>query len=198
VWSEILVILCSLISIVILFFYSGSSFLHLRIFFTISALSIIAGTGGPIFYEQYANDIIEWSKVIGITFSLIVVALLIREMKPEYARFPVFFSYIPLLIIAVYPFISDAQILKDVLNLILQGGTLLIVFLLYLTLINKIDNHLLFLLALILLTLTYGFYWFGGDFISNHPWTWQLPFITGMILKSLKFADIFKNLNTNN
>jgi hypothetical protein len=197
VWSDILVIICSFLSIIILFFYAGNRYLHLRLYLSISVLSIIAATGGPIFYEHLANDIVEWSKVAGITFTLIVMALLIREMKPAFARFPVLFSYMPLFIILVYPFIADVQILKDVLNQILQGGALFIVLLFYLTLIRKMDDHILFLLSIILFTAAYLLYWFGGEFPGNHLWTWQLPLISGMILITLKFADIFKNLNLN-
>jgi hypothetical protein len=195
VWSDILVIICSIVSIIILFFYAGNKYLHLRLYLSISLLTLISATGGPIFYEHIAYEISEWSKITGITFSLIVMALLIREMKPVFSRFPVLFSYIPLLIVVAYPFITEAQILKDILNQILQGGTLFIVFLFYLTLIKKLDDHFLFLLALSLFTISYGLYWFGGDFTGNHSWPWQLPLITGMILMSLKFAEIFKNLN---
>jgi len=197
VWSDILVIICSIVSIIILFFYAGNKYLHLRLYLSITLLAIISATGGPIFYEQIAYEISEWSKIIGITFSLIVMALLIREMKPIFARFPVLFSYIPLLIIIIYPFITETQILKDILNQILQGGTLIIVFLFYLTLIKKLDDHYLFLLALSLFILAYALFWFGGDFTENYSWTWQLPLITGMIVMSMKFADIFRNLNYN-
>ncbi len=195
-WSEILLIICSLISIGILLFYSGKNYLHLRCFLSISLICIIASISASFFFSEFETEIKEWTKVTGISFALVVIAILIREMKPTYVRYPVIFSYVPLAIIAVYPFISDAEILKNLLNQLLQGGAIAVSLLLYVSLKDKLEKHYLFIIGMLLFATAFGFYWFGGEYSSEMMiWTWQLPMAAGIILTGMQSSELFTRLN---
>lgn len=194
-WSEILLIICSLFSIVILLFYSGKNYLHLRCFLSVSLISVIVSISTSFFISEFDTEINEWTKVTGISFALVVIAILIREMKPTYVRYPVIFSYVPLAILAVYPFISDADILKDLLNQLLQGGAIVVSLLLYLSLKDKLEKHYLFLTGMLLFATAFGFYWFSGEIGSEMIWTWQTPMAAGIILISLQTSEMFTGPN---
>jgi len=195
VWSEILLIICCLFSIGVLLFYSGRNYLHLRFFLSVSLISIIVSISTSFIYSAYETEINEWTKITGISFALVVIAIQIREMKPTYVRYPVIFSYMPLAIIAVYPFISDAEILKDLLNQLLQGGAIVVSLLLYLSLKDKLEKHYLFLIGVLLFATAYGFYWFGGEIGSEMIWAWQLPMAAGIILLGMQTSELFTRLN---
>lgn len=193
-WSEILTIICSLTAIVIILFYSGNKYVHLRIFLSLSLLSIILNLSTSFGLDLYETEIVEWTKIVSISFILVVTAILIREMKPTYARYPVLFSYVPLLIIAVYPFISDAAILKNVLNQLLQGGAIVVAILLYLSMYKSLSKHFLYILGILLFAFSFGFYWYSGNYSSLYSWAWQLPLSMGIVIISFKVSEIFIKL----
>jgi Na+/melibiose symporter-like transporter len=97
--------------------------------------------------------------------------------------------------LAVYPFISDADVLKDLLNQLLQGGAIVVSLLLYLSLKDKLEKHYLFIIGTLFFATAFGFYWFGGDIGLEMIWTWQTPMAAGIILISLQSSEIFTRLN---
>lgn len=193
-WSEILTIICSLTAIVSLLFYAGNKYIHLRIFLSLSLINIILNFSTSFGLDLYETEILEWTKIISVSFALVVTAILIREMKPTYARYPVLFSYVPLLIIAVYPFISDAAILKNVLNQMLQGGAIIVAVLLYFSMYKILSRHYLYILGILLFACSFGFYWYSGDYSSMYTWAWQLPLSIGIIVLSFKISELFMKL----
>lgn len=187
-WSEILLLICSSIAILLLFFRSGSEYLHVKLLCSGSFISIIISFLAQ--HVVYESLILEWTKIAGISFFLIVLAILIRELKPEYARYPVFFSFLPLGVIVVYPFISDAAILKNLLNQLLQGGAIIVSLLLSFSLYSKLNNAGVYILGLIFFTIAYAIYWFGEFIHTLYPWSWQLPMALGLISAALITTDI--------
>lgn len=143
---------------------------------------------------MYEPLVLEWVKIVGISFFLFVLAITVRQLKPEYARYPIFFSYLPLGIIAVYPFISDADVLKDLLNQLLQGGGLAVSIVLFFSLYSKLTKPAMYTLGLVLLTIAYAVYWFGESIHSHYPWTWQLPMAGGLILATLAATEVLSYL----
>lgn len=137
----------------------------------------------------------EWTKITGITFVMLVLASVIRHFKPLYTRYPLSFSFTPVVILIFYPFITDADVLKNLLNQLLQGGAILISFLLYLTLGNKLRSHFIFLAGILLFILAYGLYWFGNDLTSLNPWAWQLFMAAGVITMSQSTIEISRANN---
>jgi len=197
VWSEILLLICSCTAILLLFLKSGSGYLRIKLLCTGSFLAVIVS-----FIAQhivaYESLIIEWTKISGISFFLIVVAITIRELKPEYARYPVFFSYLPLGIIAVYPFITDADVLKNLLNQMLQGGGLVVSLLLYFSFYGKLKNYGMYMGGIVLFIIAYAIYWFADAFSLLYPWAWQLPLAIGFIMASIVGSEIILFLKNQN
>ena len=73
----------------------------------------------------------EWSAIVAISFALSGLAILIRNAKPAFARFPLTFTAFPLLIIVAHPFAINTIILKYWLIGIYQGGAIIIGALMY-------------------------------------------------------------------
>ncbi|MEX2584785.1 MAG: hypothetical protein WD315_00235 [Balneolaceae bacterium] len=118
-----------------------------------------------------------WLSIVSITILLVVLANLIRELKPVYTRYPVYFTYSPFIILASYPFILNTNSLIVLMNQILQGGALLITLLLYLTLFQKLGRHMVYFGGFLLLLITFLGYWFFSDSIAS--WMWHVTFASG-------------------
>lgn len=196
-WSEILLLICSSIAVLLLFLRSERGFLRAKLLCSGALIAVIIGLLAH-YFGAYEPLILEWVKIVGISFFLFILAITIRELKPEYARYPVFFSYLPLGIIAVYPFISDADVLKDLLNQLLQGGGLVVSIMLFFSLYSKLTNRAMYTLGLVLLTIAYAVYWFGESIHTHYPWTWQLPMAGGLILAALAATEVLSYLKNRN
>ncbi len=190
-WSEILIVVCCLSAIFIFLFKSASAYLHVRLLFVFSLLSIIAGMLPSIGVYSY-EGLEEWSMICAISFVITALTVVIREILPAYARYPFIFSLLPLLIIALYPFITDAQVLKDLLNQILQGGALLVSIIFYITLIDKLKRNWILLLGIIGLLFSYLIFWFSGELLITSPWLWQVCLAISVVLISYKMVNVIE------
>lgn len=146
-------------------------------------LSIALLSVGLIFLNAHSlasdSDLAKgWISIGSITILLVVLANLIRELKPVYTRYPAYFTYSPFIILISYPFILNASNLIVLMNQILQGGALLITLLLYLALFQKLRRHMVYFGGFLLLLITYLGYWFFSDSIAS--WMWHVTFVTGI------------------
>ncbi|MEX0639196.1 MAG: hypothetical protein WD094_01950, partial [Balneolaceae bacterium] len=131
IWSEILYLFsCAGVTLYILLFKRGVSLIEFRPLLSASVIT----SAFPFLFKnlptQQSQVVSEWSMLVSVTLLLITLALFIYRMKPVYNRFPYPFVYLPFLVLIFYPLISDAEILKDFLNILLQSGALLIFILL--------------------------------------------------------------------
>lgn len=193
VWSEILIAFTGTVSAAILFFFSEKSYLLLKFYLSTALL-------GPVFIFFDAHtlasdpDMVKgWLSIGSITILLIVQANLIRELKPIYTRYPVYFTYSPLIIIGSYPFILNANSLIVLMHQVLQGGALLITMLLYLTLFQKLKRHFIYLGGFLLLLLTFLGFWFFNDLIQS--WMWNLTFAVGIACMTYGVNELLNYLD---
>ncbi|MEX1061982.1 MAG: hypothetical protein WEC12_00145 [Balneolaceae bacterium] len=195
-WSEILVLLTTVTVTVYLFLNTDRNFQYVRFFLLAVLLSLVISFIPAIGIE--VPDIIagEWSRIAGITSLLIVLGMVIRELRPLYARHPASFSLTPAAIMIFYPFIADVEVLKDLLNQILQAGALVITFLLYLSLAARLKFHFVLLTGIGLFSAAYLLYWFS-DVTENLPWMIHLFLSFGLLTVSYSFTDIFQVIRGN-
>ena len=135
------------------------------------------------------NLISEWAQIISISFVLSGLAVIIREAKPDFARFPLSFAFLPLLIIATYPMAMHTLVIKKWLLSIYEGGALLVALLLYSVKTYRFNKYGLILLGIILMTLAYLFFWF--NFIPETiKQTWPLLMALGLYISSRGFKTV--------
>lgn len=194
-WSEILLLVSAALSLFLLF-YKGSGHRQIRIFAAIAILSVSV-TLFPGMFSAREAMVLEWARITGITTVLLVLAFIIRQLKPYYARYPYPFSFTPLAVLIFYPMVSDTAVLKDLLNQILQGGALLIALLLTLSLGRRIQKRFILWGGVLLLTISCAAYWMiSAEAFS--PWLWQSSLALGMVLCSWSFMDISELLDQGN
>lgn len=191
-WSELLVITISAGAAFWLFFFSGKESLHAKFHLSLAVLCVFSAFVPFPVTDQVAAVIEEWVSILGVTFLLVMFALLIRELKPVYARYPFGFTYTPLLIPVVYPFIADADILKMLLNQILQGGVLAIALLLYIPVIRFVKQHLIYIISVLLLGVTFVIYWFEPAGVASSVWHLTLSF--GILGGTYSLNKLFRTL----
>lgn len=124
--------------IYVLFFLTGvpSIYMLIRIFFedkSVSSLyfglalvSLLVGILlglHPFFEGKYPG---EWGNFIAITFALSGLFVKIRNSKPVFARFPMYLTALPLVSILFYPLVLDSLIVKDLIQIIYQGGGIVV------------------------------------------------------------------------
>lgn len=137
---------------------------------------------GMIITSLESDMVTSWTQIIAISVVLSGLSILIRELKPVHTRYPVQFAGLPLLLIPTFLLIDDSEVLKDLLNMFLQGGTVLVLILIAIAVTEGFRRLLQFSIAILLVTITFGIYWFipeDGHVIRDY---WPMPFTAAIIL----------------
>jgi hypothetical protein len=145
--------------------------------------------------NQVYQIIRDWSLIVSITFILTILLKIIRDLKPVFERYPAPFIYTPLILLPVYPFLNDADVIKNLLNLILQGGALLVFMLISVTIYNKIETAWITLVTILSLTGAYIMYWFIPELPESLSWIWHLLLTFGLISGSFHTPELL-NIST--
>lgn len=192
--SLIFVIISCYLAAALIVFRLSNSLLQIKILLVGALITSSFSFGLPIIIPNLSNELMAWNRIISITLILTFLSVLIRECKPAYTRYPSIFVYLPMFTIIAYPFINDAQIVDNMLNILLQGGALLILFLLFMSVTQKMTDSYLFLIGLILMVLSYISYWFMPDMLDRFFWLWNTCFGTSMILISIRSPEVIQEL----
>ncbi len=124
---------------------------------------------------------VQYAWVVGACFLLAALANLLRDDKPSFARYPVAFTLLPLVLIPFYPLISDTLLIQDwVLGLYQAGALLISLFLFGLIAYRDPSWRLLFTLWP-LFAVAWTLHWLAGE---GSVVTWLVPVLVsaGMIL----------------
>ncbi len=127
-------------------------------------------------------QIAGWSRMI--TISLILCGLMeyIHYSKPEYARFPQVFIFLPLLLIVVWPFIDRTLVLKDWLICTYEGAGIVAGFLLIGMNQYKGMQNQMTMIGLGFLAVSYLVFWLPVNILIQNTWIWELIFSLGLIV----------------
>lgn len=163
--------------------------------FALAALSFSIGQGSIVISSLLSSTgitydnalVVELSTVVGISFVLCALAVLIRESKPVFAQFPLIYAGVPLLLIISYWLVKDSFAIKEWLISIYQGGALLVALMMYGAHTYRDANRFTPLIATIMLILTFILYWFIPGMQSTYSWMWQLGLGIGFILLTKGF-----------
>lgn len=198
IWSTILLLLISSVGLLfwikhskpfqdVIFQLNGVSIFLILIIVFLTDLILVD-------YSNY-DSINRWFQVLLASLSLTFLANMLRKLKPSYAKYPILFSFLPLLLIPVFPLIRESEVIYTLLyRLVLGGGSsslLLMAFMLF-----KKDSQLwsMFLGALFLF-IAYLLEWFFTDISSFHPWTVHTSISASIPLMLLSFKRIENHIN---
>jgi|GEM_PF-1621616 len=139
----------------------------------------------------YPEKFFEWNRVVAITALFCSLSVLIRDSKPDFARFPLSFSLFPLLIIITFPFVQNTLVIKEWVMGIYEGGAVIVGLIMYGTLTYFNRSYLRVLSSVGILSVSFIMYWFiPGMQNTSSSWLWKMVFIIGIFA----FTDSYNKL----
>lgn len=84
-----------------------------------------------LLHTDFIVLVYEWFRILSVSLLLCGLGLMVRDSKPNINRAPLVLSLIPLLLLAIHPFVLHTIVLKEVLIHIYLGGALFIAFILF-------------------------------------------------------------------
>lgn len=164
-------------------------------FFGMSMLSLATGIIAQIFSPENQNSGREWGDIAAITFCMCGLFVKIRNSKPVFSRFPILLTFLPLIGLLFYPLIINSIVVKQLLNAVYQGGSIIVAALI--VTINQIKHRErgYLLSATLLFGIAFVLFWLIPEeklHFSNIPA--NLLFCLGIILAIIGFikSDILK------
>lgn len=143
----------------------------------------------PGFDTQLAS---EWSRVVASASILTALGFLIRNSKPEFARFPASFALLPLLLIPAYFFAMDTILLKEIVISIYLGGSLLIAILVYSLKIRTHPDFGLVLLGVVFLLTAFVIHWIPESTLPLGLWVNVLLVAAGIIIITKMYTSLYQ------
>lgn len=165
-----------------------NSLMHTAFAVSLLAVALAAISPNLDYWLSFANltihpeVVVEWMRVVAVSFMLCGLAVLIRNAKPVFARFPLSFTALPLLIVLTYPLARNTLVLKEWLIGIYEGGGLLIALMMYGALSANAKKYLPILGAAGLFLLVFVLYWFIPGLHPQYAWVWKLVLDAGIIV----------------
>lgn len=188
-WTDLLLGLSALYAVVIFLKLHFESQSYLFAYLSLSSVLLLFITGLP--YTGLLSDSwVEWTILFLVITLISALLVLIRESKPAFARFPSYMTALPFISVLFFPFVIDSYAIKDLLNMIYQGGAL-VVALLVISINHFIKPWLkFFLTGTVLLGMSYLAYWFIFDFINGFSWLISLILTVSVILLTTGFKKV--------
>lgn len=181
-WSQILISLSAILSMVLVLYRVPGRFTDVK-FLAFSAFLLVFSTEMLGFFSfQYDAVVREWSILIIFIFLLSVLLMTVRTVKPEIVRYPYFFVYIPFTLILAFPFVQGTDALINLILILLQGGAVVVLILLYAGHREELKREALYLSGVLCLLAAYVSFWFLESITGiYYDWIWQLLTSAGMI-----------------
>lgn len=145
---------------------------------------------GPLLSPSLLAGILEWGHVGCLALVLSSLALFVRESKPVFARFPLAYTGLPLLIILSYFLVKDTYALKSWLTAIYQGGAVVVALLMYSVYAYRREGYGGVLGGAALFALSWSVYWFLPLAGESADWIWELPLAAAITVMALGYERV--------
>lgn len=188
-WSQILLVLISLFCCIIIY-RRMKGLVHLELL----AYSICLGNA--VYFSlilmqipalSYAIELIHLGLLLLI---LILLLLSIRKLQPMYARHPILYSYIPLIVLPFYIFFIDNEVLSTITFIALQGTSLVVFGGLVAIYFQSVQQTYLLLSGFICLTFAVLFQWMLNEEITYGYIFVHLFTGAGMVMTALTLPEL--------
>lgn len=188
-WSLILLILISFFCCVVVYRRTENTpqleYLAYSVFLSLSVM-----LGMMLAESALLERAVELLFLAILLLTMILLMNTVRILQPGYARHPVIYSYIPLLIFPFYAYFVDSHILSNITFLILQATCLIIFAGLSVTYFRSVENGYVLFLSLIFFISAFAIYWLSNaESELIHSLTHLLSG-AGLIAASFKYPAI--------
>ncbi len=133
----------------------------------------------------------EWSTVFSVSFLLSAAAALVRDFKPVFSRFPKSFTFLPLVLIFIYPMIIDTVVLKYWVLGLYQGSALLIALLIYAYRTYENSDYAYMLIGVIFFAITFLLYWIPESLFTLPEYAWMLLTSSGILILTVGYNQAY-------
>jgi len=150
---------------------------------------------GPMLAEIWPQSTVEiifaWAEIVAVALVLCYLALLIRDSKPVFARFPFAFTALPLLIIITFPLVQNTIVLKDWVIGLYEGGALLIGLLVFGVKTSKDERFTLLTAGLLIFLGCFLAVWLVPKTAVIYDMLWKglLIFGIGLTIHGYQYAE---------
>ena len=139
------------------------------------------------------HEFFDISRAVGLSALLSGATWLIYRLKPAFVRFPVYFCYLPFILIALFPLLHDTGILIEIVYLIYQIGAILILLLLYSTRLDGNSGNIYILSGVIISAVSILMYWMPEAITEPIPhFVVPVPLALALILLTFGFDIRYK------
>lgn len=101
--------------------------------------------------------------------------------------------YLPLLIPITQLIVADTQIIGEIIFMSLQAICLIVYVLLSIGYSAEIENKILTIVGILLLTGGFTFYWILQEYYIVFEWAWGLTNASGVLASIYSFSDLIKS-----
>ena len=140
----------------------------------------------------YHIQLYQWSMAAGLSALVSSAAWLVYVLKPDFARFPVWFCFLPLVLLLLIPILQDSGLLLQIVFLIYQVAAIAIFMMLYFMRTDESNGNILIFLGLVLVALSVMLFWTQEIFSVPH-YIVPVPFIPGVIVAHIGFEIKFRD-----
>jgi len=145
-----------------------------------------------LFFPILDPDFIgEWSTVFTVAFLLSAAAALVRDFKPVFSRFPKTFTFIPLVLIVIYPMIIDTLVVKYWVLGLYQGSALLIALLIYSYKTYEKSEYAYMLVGVAFFAITFLLYWIPESLFTLPVYAWMLLTSSGILILTVGYNQAY-------
>lgn len=198
VWSTIL-ILVTTIFVLVFWIKSNKTFEHIEITFlgVAATLLLILYYTFPFFRVDTSrlHDISAWISISLVAVSLTLLANVLRKLKPSYAKYPVLFSFLPLIIVIAYPFIRNSDVIQSLLLQLTMGGGVISFLIMAFMVFLKDKRQWFLILGGISLVCSYVMEWFTPTIGLYHPWTVHLTLTLFIVFTLIGYPKLKLQFN---
>lgn len=189
-WSQILILIVSVCSAFIFAKRTDKECKDIKIIGVLAyLLSFFAQL--ILLIDLNFNELIsEYTFIAVLVLSLSILLMTIRWLRPEIARYPYGFVFIPSLILLFYPVIQGTEAITNIIQMMIQISTILVLVLLVIAHYDHFKRGWLMSLSILSYIIAFILYWILPQFLSVELWMWESFIAIGMISTSLTFPNL--------
>ncbi len=158
------------------------------VFLAIIGISDLLATFFPILNPLFID---EWATVFSVSFLLSAAAALIRDFKPVFSRFPRVLTFLPLILIFIYPLIIETAVVKLWAVALYQGSALFISLLIFSYKANQNSLYGYLLVGALFFLVTFILFWLPRSLFTMPAYAWELLTACGILIVTVGYNQVY-------
>ena len=195
-WTPLFSIFAVIVSITIVFKKFPADYSEIR-YASFAALAAWLIGDIVISVNAPAQDFLHLAlQSTSLTLVLVIFLQFIRQRKPIIFRYPYYMVFVPLLIPIAQLIVMEAQIIREIIFMSLQGVAIFVYVLISFGYSEELHYKLLTIVGVLLLIWGFAFFWILQEYYIVFDWAWGLTNTGGLIACIYSFSDLLETIET--